>query len=54
MGGRDSLIYGEFWKLLDEQGIRKKRKRQELFEAVRVMERETLKAWAEQREKKTG
>lgn len=49
MGGREGLIYGEAYKWMDEHGIRKQKKRQDLMWAVQVMEFEALRVWAEAR-----
>lgn len=50
MGGRSGMIYSEVYKWMDEQGITKRKKRQDTMWAVQVMEGEALKVWAEKRE----
>lgn len=49
MGGREGLIYSEAYGWMDERGIRKRKKRQDLMWALRVMEMTALKVWAEAR-----
>lgn len=49
MGGREGLIYSEVFRLMDEVGLRGKRKRMDVFRALQVMEGEALSIWAEKR-----
>lgn len=49
MSGRESLIYSEAWKWMDEQGITKRKKRRDLMRCLQIMEAEALKTWSAQR-----
>lgn len=42
MNGREGLIYSEAFTLMSEKGIRKKKKRLDIFQSLRVMENAAL------------
>ena len=47
MGGREGLIYAEVRGWMDERGLTRKKKRQDLMWRVQVLEMAALNAWAE-------
>ncbi len=47
MSGRESLIYAEAWKWMDEHGITRRKRRKDLMSCLRVMEIEALRVWGE-------
>lgn len=51
MAGREGLIYSEAWRWMDEAGITRRKKRQDLMHCLRVMEGEALMVWAERRDR---
>lgn len=48
LSGRTGLIYSEAWKWMTEQGITKRKQRQDVMWCLQVMEGEALRVWAEQ------
>lgn len=50
MGGRTGLMYSAAYQWMDEQGIKKRSKRQDLMQCLRVMEIEALNVWSEKKD----
>lgn len=49
MGGREGLIYSEAYAWMSENGITRRKKRQDTMWALRAMENEALRIFDEQR-----